>query len=117
MKPETIEVLIASRRINLDGEGSVEVRIGMPRRLSDSEEEYSCPYQILGIGSGRVKSMIGMDAIQALKYALQAIGVDLYTSDEAKAGRPSWPYGRGKGDLEFPVPGNVRDLLPVTGPE
>ena len=51
----------------------------------------------------------GVDAVQALLFALQMIGAEVYTSSQHQSGRLEWlERGRGYG---FPVPDNIRDLL------
>jgi hypothetical protein len=73
--------VIAERRLILLGkpELDVRVRIGMPRPFDAPSGDYYCPYQITGIGRGRVKRAGGVDAIQALELAIQIIPVELDT--------------------------------------
>jgi hypothetical protein len=53
----------------------------------------------------------GQDAFQAIHLAMQAIGTELYTSDNPKAGRLVLDVkGGGCG---FPVARTLRDLLEV----
>jgi hypothetical protein len=80
------------------------VKIGVPQRYPEGEEDYFCPYQILGIGDERVRYGSGIDALQALMLTLKMIGADLYTTPEAKSGALSWVGQSVKGDLGFPVP-------------
>ena len=45
----------------------------------------------------------GMDAVQAIQLAMDMIGVRLYTSSKAKAGKLRW-LSDDDTDLGFPVP-------------
>jgi hypothetical protein len=102
--------VIASRVLTLDGTGRVTVLIGKPKQLADID--WYCPYRKVGIGSGNVKRAEGVDAVQALVLALSMVGAELYTSQEYDAGRLQWDGGAVKGDLGFPVPPNIQDMLP-----
>jgi hypothetical protein len=54
----------------------------------------------------------GIDGIQAIVMALQKIGAELYTSDEAKAGLLTW---LGERNLGIPVVEAIADLVPRRG--
>jgi hypothetical protein len=112
MKLTDVGQIIGSRSLTLDGESKVEVLVGLPQKLSETEFEYFCPYQVTGLAFEGVRYAIGPDALKALQYTLERIGVELYTSVEAKTGRLVWNYGVVEGDLGFPVMDNVRDMLP-----
>lgn len=114
MKLENIGTVIAQRHLLLDGVQSVLVRIGMPKRRAGSDDWY-CPYQTEGIGSGRIGISYGVDSVQALVLALSMVGAELYCSKEYEAGRLGWDCGAVKGDLGFPVPDSIHDVLPVHG--
>jgi uncharacterized protein DUF6968 len=111
MKLENVGVVIASRELTLDGNQKVEVLIGKPEPCPDGVDWY-CPHQILGVGSGRVRYAIGIDTAQALVLGMSMVGAELYTSAEYEAGRLGWECGAVKGDLGFPVPESIRDILP-----
>jgi hypothetical protein len=68
---------IAVRDLYLtDTQGSkrkVQVLIGKPEPFPESEG-YSCPFQIVGIGSEKVKYAAGIDAVQALQLVMVMIG-------------------------------------------
>ena len=105
--------VIAERRLFLDGEASVIVRIGRPLIASTEPHESACPWQIEGLGSGKVRKTFGVDQVQALWLTLQIIGSTLYASEEYRAGRlKAFADGNDRGDLGFPVTHNVEDLLP-----
>lgn len=107
----TLGTIIATRTLTLADTNDVTVTIGKPEKFPDGDDYY-CPYQIIGIGSGKVKYAAGVDAVQALSLTLKKVGTDLYTSDECKAGTLQWEAGQKKGDLGFPVPEALRDLVP-----
>jgi hypothetical protein len=85
---------------------SVQIRIFAPRPIGRA---WSCAYEIDWPGAPRKRDISGLDSMQALFLALQAIGTDLYTSEHHRAGELVWEQeGRGYG---FPVPKTIRDLL------
>ena len=102
--------VIASRDLTLDKTGKLTVLIGKPQRPADID--WYCPYQKVGIGSGKVKRAAGVDPVQALAMALSMLGAELYCSQEYEAGRLSWDGGAVEDDLGFPVPPNIQDVLP-----
>ena len=104
--------VIASRELVLADGGRVTVQIGAPFPPPDYEGEYWCPYKISGLVSVRLRRVVGIDAIQALMLALQAIGTDLYSSEEYRAGRLSWFENDRSATLGFPVLEGFDDLLP-----
>ena len=111
VKLDSVGEIIAVRELFLSGsKDKVTVIIGRPQRFPDSTDYY-CPYQIGGLGESKVRYAGGIDTIQAFLLALQRVGVDLYTSKEAKAGMLKWE-GSDKGNLGFPVPESVSDLVP-----
>ena len=99
---------IAIRSLELAGETPGEVTVSIKQPVPD-DDDYKCEYQIVGIGSGKVRYAIGADSMQALVLALQKIGADLYASEAAKQGRLTW---FGSLDLGFPVPDVIADLVP-----
>lgn len=102
--------ICCTRDLNL-GHQIVKVAIYNPYLHDDHDEEYWCAYEISEPIS-RSSYAIGGDSAQALFLAMQKVGVDLYTSDSYKGGLLTWPGGVVPGDLGFPVPRGVRDLLP-----
>ncbi len=111
IKLDNVGVVIASRELTLEDGQKVEVLIGKPEPCPDGTDWY-CPYQKLGVGLKGVKCAIGADSVSALIRALTMVGAELYTSDEYEAGRLTWDCGATKGDLGFPVPETIRDVLP-----
>jgi hypothetical protein len=114
LKLESVGEVIATRELTLDETQKVTILIGKPQVLPNDKdwEDWRCPYQKLGLGHGHVKCGYGVDPVQALFQALQMIGAELYCSEEYEAGRLRWDCGATKGDLGFPVPENIRDVLP-----
>jgi hypothetical protein len=111
IKLQNVGVVIAARELTLDENQKVEVLIGKPEPCPDGVDWY-CPHQTVGRGSGEVRYAIGVDTVQALILALSMVGAELYCSEEYSAGRLTWDCGAVKGDLGFPVPENIRDVLP-----
>ena len=102
MQLTDVGTIIATREFQTD-QGKITVLIGLPQKFPE-EEDYFCPYQIVGTGSGRVRRAGGVDAVQALQGALRMIGTDIYTSAEAQQGQLSWVGGRGLHEIGFPLP-------------
>lgn len=111
LKLKDVGEVVASRDFTLDKTGKVTVLIGRPQQ-SPSTDDWYCPYQKLGIGPNKVKYAAGVDSVQALILALSMLGAELYCSQEYEAGRLDWECGAVKGDLGFPVPPNIQDILP-----
>lgn len=105
MQVELGEV-VATRVLRLlGGETSpakeVVVKIGKPKPFPDGRD-YFCPYQITGLGDEKVQYSGGIDAIQALHFAIVAAGSDLFALNELCGGRLRWD-GDEHGDLGFPT--------------
>lgn len=84
----------------------VPVRIHAPEKAT---RDWICRFEI-DWPEGKVERWgTGVDAVQALLFAMQMIGAEVYTSSPHKSGRLEWlAAGRGYG---FPVPDNIRGLL------
>ena len=95
-----IGTIIATRVLTLAATKTVTISIGTPTAYPDGNDFY-CPYQIVGIGSGQIRYASGVDSFQALYLAMKKIGADINTSSEAKSGDLTWLGNR---DLGFPVP-------------
>lgn len=105
MNLKNIGDIIATRILRLKDENEehereIHIRIGKPLPFQDSPDFY-CPYQIIGVGSEKIKYAGGIDAIQAIQLALDRIGAELYNSKEAQSDQLRWE-GDEKGDLGFP---------------
>lgn len=80
------------------------VRLGMPRkerpprrRRKEELPVWACPFQISGVGRSRVERALGLDSVQALQVAIQAIRIHL----ERDAKGATWAGGE-QGDPGFP---------------
>jgi Domain of unknown function (DUF6968) len=72
--------VIAERRLRVKGHPDLDVRIriGTPSPFADAPYgDYYCPYQIIGLGSERVRHAGGVDAVQALELAIHVLPTEL----------------------------------------
>ncbi len=68
--------IVAERVLRRSGSTkSVTVRLGTPRKAEAID--WQCPYQIIGLRGSRVEVAYGVDAVQALQLALEAIRIRL----------------------------------------
>lgn len=109
MQLENVGQALGTRELDISDGRKVSIVIGVPQQ---DDGDYFCPYQITGIGDVRIGYAMGIDALQALQLTLKKIGTELYTSDEAQTGMLSWEGENARGDLGFPVPDVLKDLLP-----
>ena len=115
---EDVGNVIAERELEITDGRTVRVLIGQPQPFPDDGGSFYCPYQILGISNKNirytenVRYMGGVDSVQALVLTLQAVGAELYTSDEARAGTLTW---LGQRNLGFPVVDSLQELVPEDG--
>ena len=111
-------MVIAERQLFLDGEATVRARIGEPLLSDDDPPFAGCLIQIEGIGSGRMRFIYGEDRMQALWLALQALGSELYASEEYETGRlTAFSDSDTSGDLHLPVLKAMEDLVRGTSAE
>jgi hypothetical protein len=79
MELSTLGQLLAERTyVLLTSSGSQEevvVRIGAPQ---ESDRDWFCPFEIVGLGTPKIKCAFGVDAFQALQLTLKMIGVVLH---------------------------------------
>lgn len=102
-------MIIATRNLKLrvdDNEIDVPVRLHAP--VFD-EEAWNCSFEIVWPDETWHRYAVGIDAIQALRLALEMIGILLYTSDHHKSGNLFWE--RASGGFGFPVSQGVRHIL------
>lgn len=102
-------MIIATRDLVLRDQArdiDVPVRIHAPENANG---DWICRFEI-DWPEGKVERWgTGVDAVQALLFALQMIGAEVYASSEHKSGCLEWlEPGRGYG---FPVSDNIRGLL------
>ena len=95
--------VVAERVLILAPDGLVTARIGLPFTPPDYPNESWCPWQIEGLGDGRVRAAVGIDSVQALWLAFQRVGSELYMTEEYASGRLMAFPNDAKGDLGFPV--------------
>jgi len=105
MKLSSVGEVIAERKLLLRGDAAsdreVVVLLGKPLPFPDSNDYY-CPYQIKGIGEEKVKYLGGVDAFQAIGFAMQALGAELQVLNEKASGKLYWD-GDKEGSLGFPI--------------
>lgn len=107
--------VIASRTIDVvdsDGTRIREVLVHIGRPWQEPRGHWAQPYQIVGLGDGKVRRIFGFDAIQALQDVCLVIGSILAGSDEGQQGRLRWA---GESDLGFPVSPPRVDLATEQG--
>ncbi len=78
------------------------VLLGKPQPFSDSPDYY-CPYQIKGVGQEKIKYLGGVDAFQAMSFALQALGTELEVLNQEVNRKLRWD-GNDDSSLGFPIP-------------
>jgi hypothetical protein len=88
----------------------LKVNVGIPEKTTDMTDEWSCSYQIDGMGDAKVRKAYGVDGIQAFILALTYISTTLYTSLDYRKGQIFWDGGT-SGDLGLPTAAAVRDML------
>ena len=101
--PKSIDV-IAARVLDVVDESGCLVRqvlVNIGRPWQEPTGEWALPYQIVGIGKGKIFVVHGFDAIQALQGVQLVIGAILASSEEGREGRLRWAGERNWG---FPVP-------------
>ena len=66
--------------------GVIKLRIGKPYRLVDTDDfaNWRCPYQLIGIGSEKIREARGIDAIDAMLTSLQLADVWLKSYSRLK---------------------------------
>jgi hypothetical protein len=102
-------MVVASRSLKLrQGENDVDVAVRIFAPQQD-QNHWSCGYEINWPEGVRKGTAWGFDSMQALLFAMEMIGAEIYTSDYHKSkclmwGKPGQGYG-------FPVTQSLRDLL------
>lgn len=76
----------------------VTIRIGRPVPDDEQQRAWACPYQLDGVGDGRVRAMLGVDAMQALLFTVHTIPSEMAVFSRDVGGR----FTRfGKPDVTF----------------
>ena len=87
MAEHDIADAIVTRRFELAGGRHVEIYVWKPvEDIKPEGSAFRCDCRIVGLGDDKVKSIFGVDAVQALTLALQWMGMELDGSDAFKAG-------------------------------
>ena len=97
-RPELGDV-IAERELEVRGAGRAVVRIGRPMPDPREGGDWSCPFQIIGLGDEAVHEAFGVDAMQALQLCLQMI--DIHLTEQRRTHEITWLGGADLGF--FPV--------------
>ena len=95
---------IAVRELEAAGAGDelrpVFVRFGRPERDPAPGGDWQCAFQITGLGEDDVECAFGVDSVQALQLAFQAVGARLFAAD----GRGQSITWLGMREVGFPAP-------------
>ena len=91
------------RILKLDGITDVIVEISQPEVDKETDGHYKCRYTIHGLPKVLNGEAMGVDAIQAIHFALKLVGNRLYTLDEFRENRLTWPFSVDSQDLGFPT--------------
>lgn len=92
--------IIAERRFSSDAQtGEITVLIGKPSQFPDSTD-YFTPFQIIGIGSEKIKYGAGVDGVQALQLTIKMVGYELKALNESLDQKLYWE-GDENGALGF----------------
>jgi hypothetical protein len=88
-----LQWMIAERRLTLTTEAGeireVVVRIGKPKQSPD-RDDFSCDFQIVGCGEGKVRCIYGLDAFQSLQLTLKFLSIMLNNYRQEVNGRMYW---------------------------
>ena len=88
MPNPNIEDAIAVRKYDLSDGRKIHAYLWPP--VSQPTGEYSCCFQIKGIDDEKIRTVHGIDSLQALVLAQNAILGNLCSSNEYKAGKLTW---------------------------
>lgn len=103
-------VVIAARELTYRGaEGDIQVPIRIFAPEKSEAHDWICRFEIDWPDKKAARWAAGFDSAQALVFALQMIGAEIYGSDAHESGRLVWDEpNMGYG---FPVMNIIRDLL------
>jgi hypothetical protein len=96
--------VIAERRLELrkgSRKSAVTVLIGRPVPEPKSHEDWTCPFQITGLGDEKIRRALGADSAQALILCLQMVGAQLQHLQHNEGVRLTWLRQE---ELGFPRP-------------
>lgn len=92
MKLEKIDSVIAKRILKAKDGREIEVVFGRPEKFPDDDDFY-CPFQIIGLGDEKVRYAGGVDSMQALILALKKLSYYVTSLDEVTKGEVQWLDG------------------------
>lgn len=81
----------------------VRLVVGIPKKTDEAHGDWRCDYKIEGLGDSKVRTAMGIDAIQSITLALTYISTTLYFSDDYARGQLTWEGGMSPSDLGLPV--------------
>ncbi|HYO66859.1 MAG TPA: hypothetical protein VEU33_12315 [Archangium sp.] len=76
-QPTNIGDVIAEREFEFLQSGQtqqVRLLIGRPRRMAEPDSDWTCPFQIQGLGDEQIREACGVDAVQAIMLCLRMAG-------------------------------------------
>lgn len=92
MKLEKIDSIVARRTLQAKSGREVEIIFGKPEKFPD-DDDFFCPFQVLGAGDEKVRYAGGIDSMQALILALKKLSYYVTTLDEVTNGEIQWLDG------------------------
>lgn len=101
---------VLERRFNGPNGQTVIARVKFPVQDLEVPDEWSCSYQVVGLGHQKWRQAVGADAIQALLLALSNVSAALYASEAYRLGQLEWLEGL-NGDLGLPKAAVLEDWL------
>lgn len=91
---EEMDEAIVERTFDVDGAGEpkreIILRIGKPALDSAKGGDWFCPYQLSGVGEGRVRKAYGVDSLQAFLLCLSKAKAELDRYQRQTDVRVSW---------------------------
>jgi len=77
MGTDELNDVVAERELERPGEKSARIVVRIGRPQPDPVIDWTCSYQLQGIGDELVRTAHGIDAVQALQLCIGMIRVDL----------------------------------------
>ena len=106
LKGEPLTQVVAQRHFQaVGGDGArreVVVSIGQPRSDPRFRGDWSCVHQISGLGDEVTRTVVGIDAIQALMLTFRMVAITLRHIQATQGLRITW---LDEEDLGLPMPG------------
>jgi hypothetical protein len=98
----TQSAVLGRRIIHVDNGEDIEVVVYQPR--PDDRIDFVCEFSLKGLAwNGKIRQSFGIDGVQAVFLALQAIGSDLDAVQLAGKHKLSWVGASADGDIGFPT--------------